>query len=256
MKILCWNVNGIRAVLKKGLLEWLQKEAPDVVCFQETKISIDLITPEFTKVFEDLGYKTFWNSAEKKGYSGVATFCKKSPKTVTKGFSIDKFDAEGRVLATEHDDFVLFNIYFPNGKKDQMRLDYKMEFYAEILKHWEKLRKKQKNILICGDYNTAHHEIDLARPKENSKVSGFLPIEREWLDQLVTKGYVDTLRVFDQSAGRYTWWDQVTRARDRNVGWRIDYFWATQEMMVQIQKAFIQADVLGSDHCPIGVVLR
>ena len=256
MKILCWNVNGIRAVLKKGLLEWLQKESPDVVCFQETKISSDLITPEFTKVFEDLGYQTFWNSAEKKGYSGVATFCKKSPKAVVKGFSIGKFDAEGRVLMTEHDDFVLFNIYFPNGKKDQLRLDYKMEFYQEVFKHWEKLRKKQKNILICGDYNTAHQEIDLARPKENSKVSGFLPIEREWLDQLVVKGYVDTLRVFDQSAGLYTWWDQVTRARDRNVGWRIDYFWATQTLVPRIKKSFIQADVMGSDHCPIGVELK
>lgn len=253
MKILCWNVNGIRAIHKKGFAEWLQKESPDIACFQETKAQVDQLSAEILK---PLGYETHWFSAERKGYSGVATFCKKTPDRVQQGFGIKEFDAEGRVLITEHGPYTLFNIYFPNGKQNEIRLKYKMDFYKEILNYWEKLRKKNKKIIICGDYNTAHHEIDLARPKENSTVSGFLPIERAWLDQLEQKGYVDTLRLFKKEPGLYTWWDYFTKARERNVGWRIDYFWVTQETVADIQDAFIQADVHGSDHCPIGITLK
>jgi exodeoxyribonuclease-3 len=253
-KLLCWNVNGIRAVHKKGFLDWFRHEAADVICLQETKAMKEQLQKELVEVE---GYQSSWCSAEKKGYSGVATYARPTPNAVSAGFGIPRFDAEGRVLVTEFPEFTLFNVYFPNGKRDQERLDYKLDFYESIQKHWESLRKKGKRLVICGDYNTAHHEIDIARPKENEKVSGFLKIEREWMDRLVEKKYVDIFR--HKNPGKrdqYTWWDMMTRARERNVGWRIDYFFITDDLLPHATKAWICPDVMGSDHCPVGLELK
>jgi exodeoxyribonuclease-3 len=250
IRILSWNVNGLRAVHKKGFLDWLKKEKPDILCLQETKAQEEQLSDELINVE---GYHSYFSSAVRKGYSGVAIYTKVEPKSIKKGFGIEKFDSEGRILIAEYPEFILFNIYYPNGKAREERLRYKMEFYDAFLKYVDKLKKKGKNIIICGDVNTAHKEIDLARPKENEKVSGFLPEEREWIDKFLSHGYVDTFRMFNQEPDNYTWWDQLTRARDRNVGWRIDYFYINENLKKKIKDAFIMPDVMGSDHCPIGI---
>jgi exodeoxyribonuclease-3 len=248
-----WNVNGIRAAAKKGLLEWLVGTSPDILCLQETKAMPDQLSEELRS---PKGYQAFFSSAEKKGYSGVATYSRTKPETVRYGFEIKKFDSEGRILITEHSGFTLLNIYFPNGKKDQERLKYKMDFYDATLDHCEKLRRSGKKLVICGDVNTAHKEMDLARPKENEKTSGFLPIERAWIDKLLAHGYVDTFRQFNQGPGQYTWWDLKTGARERNVGWRIDYFFVTADLARDVVRSWIMPEVQGSDHCPIGLELK
>lgn len=251
IRLLCWNVNGIRAAQKKGFVDWVRKEAADIICLQETKAQKEQLEKELLEIE---GYESHWCSAQRKGYSGVATYTKPTPLAVRHGFGIPRFDAEGRVLMTEFPEFTLFNIYFPNGKRDQQRLDFKMDFYESILKHWESLRKKGKRLVICGDYNTAHNEIDIARPKENENISGFLKIEREWMDRLVAKGYVDVFRKLNpDKRDQYTWWDVMTRARERNVGWRIDYFFVTEDLMPHLKHAWICPEVMGSDHCPIGL---
>jgi len=250
VRMISWNVNGLRALLKKGFLDWVGKEKPDILCLQETKASPDQLPGEVTAM---AGYEAFFSSAEKKGYSGVATFCRERPAAVETGFGVRKFDGEGRVLITDHGAFVLYNIYFPNGKASGERLAYKMGFYDAFLDHARKTRKKGRHVVVCGDVNTAHREIDLARPRENENVSGFLPQERAWIDRLIESGYVDTLRMFDREPGRYTWWDLKSRARDRNVGWRIDYFFVSSGFAPSVKAAFIMADVMGSDHCPIGI---
>lgn len=252
MIILSWNVNGLRAVSKKGFLQWFAQASPDVLCLQEIKAQTDQLDES---LLHPDGYEGYFNSAERKGYSGVATYCAKKPVDFKNGFGIAKFDSEGRVLMTDHGDFLLFNIYFPNGKMRQERLDYKMEFYEEVLKYFESLRKKGKKLVICGDYNTAHKEIDLARPKENEKISGFLPMERAWMDTLVARGFVDTFRQFNKEPEQYTWWDMQTFARQRNVGWRIDYHFISEDLLPHLKNAWIMPDVLGSDHCPVGIEL-
>ena len=250
IRILSWNVNGIRAAYKKGFLDWLKKEQPDILCIQETKAHPEQLSDELLNVE---GYHSYFSSAVKKGYSGVAIYSKLEPKSIKNGFGIEKFDSEGRILIAEYANFTLFNIYYPNGKARQERLDYKMEFYDAFLKYADKLKKKGKNIIVCGDVNTAHKEIDIARPKENEKISGFLPMEREWIDKFLSHGYLDTFRMFNQEPDNYTWWDQITRARERNVGWRIDYFYISESLKKKIKDAFIMSDVMGSDHCPIGI---
>jgi exodeoxyribonuclease III len=252
-RLLSWNVNGLRAVLKKDFLLWLKKESPDVLCLQEIKAMQAQLPPD---VLNYPGYHLTVNSAQRPGYSGVATFSKDKPVKVNTGCGLDHFDCEGRVIETEFPEFTLFNIYFPNGKMSPERLKYKMDFYAHYLDYFVKLRKKGKKVVICGDVNTAHKEIDLARPKENSKISGFLPEERAWMDKLVSKGFIDTFRVFDQSPQKYSWWDTLTRARERNVGWRIDYFFVSEDLKPHLIDAFILSDVMGSDHCPVGIVLK
>jgi exodeoxyribonuclease-3 len=202
------------------------------------------------------GYFTFWNSAQRKGYSGVAVFTKQEPARVQMGLGIETFDAEGRFLELDYGDFILMNVYFPNGKSGSERLQFKMDFYDAFLDYVEDLRKRQKRIMFLGDVNTAHNEIDLARPKENSKVSGFLPIERAWMDKTVSLGWVDTFRYAHPDKVEYSWWDLKSRARERNVGWRIDYVFVTQEMLPSVKAAFILGDVMGSDHCPVGVDLQ
>lgn len=250
IRILSWNVNGLRAVHKKGFLDWFKKEQPDILCLQETKAQEEQLPDEVRNIE---GYHSYFSSAVKKGYSGVAIYTKDEPKSVKKGFGIEKFDSEGRILVAEYSDFILINIYYPNGKAREERLRYKMDFYDAFQEYANKLKKKGKNLVICGDVNTAHKEIDLARPKANEKVSGFLPEEREWMDKFLAEGYLDTFRMFNQEPENYTWWDMVSRARDRNVGWRIDYFFISESLKKRIKGAFILSDVMGSDHCPIGI---
>ena len=253
MRILSWNVNGMRAADKKGLYDFIKKESPDVFCFQEIKARPEQLPPHLRN---PPSYHVFFNPAERGGYSGVATFTKEKPKNSKTGFGIEKFDNEGRILITEFTDFILFNIYFPNGKKNQERLDYKLDFYDTFLGYADNLKAKGKNIVVCGDFNTAHKEIDLARQKENEKISGFLPIERAWIDTFIDHGYIDTFRHFNKEPNQYSWWDMKTGARERNVGWRIDYFFVNKEFMPKIKNAFIMQDITGSDHCPVGIEIR
>ncbi|PIZ70617.1 exodeoxyribonuclease III [Candidatus Peregrinibacteria bacterium CG_4_10_14_0_2_um_filter_43_11] len=249
-----WNVNGIRAVLRKGFLEWLDHVQPDVLCLQETKACPEQLGPD---VLNHDHYYSYWHSSTvKKGYSGVVTFSKEKPICVETGFGIEKFDREGRVVMTEFREFILFNVYFPNGKKNGERLNYKLEFYEVFLKTIDDLKKKGKKIVFCGDVNTAHTAIDLAHPKQNEGVSGFLPIERAWIDRIIAHDYVDSLREFHPEPELYSWWDFKTRARDRNVGWRIDYFFVQKELKKHLKGAFILPEVMGSDHCPVGIQLE
>lgn len=254
LTLLSWNVNGVRAALKKGFLEWVQRESPDILCLQETKVAPSQLPPELKR---PSGYaEVNWNWAAKPGYSGVATFSKRKPLSVGRALGVKDFDSEGRLLETEFKDFTLFNIYFPNGKKDDTRFRFKMDFYEESLRYFLKLRKKKKKLVICGDYNTAHQAIDLAHPKENEGTSGFLPQERAWIDRLIENGFVDTLRQFHEGPGHYSWWDLRTGARKRNVGWRIDYFFISEDLAPFLEDAFILSDVMGSDHCPVGIRLN
>ena len=250
MRALSWNINGIRAAHRKGFLEWFAEVSPDILCLQETKAHWDQL-PTALKDVE--GYHPFFSTPERKGYSGVALYSKTEPQDVTFGFGVEKFDREGRVVRADYGRFVLFNIYFPNGQSSAERLEYKMEFYATFLEHVEKLRGQGRNIVLCGDLNTAHKEIDLARPKPNENTSGFLPQERAWLDEFIAHGYLDTFRMFNQQPDQYTYWDQISRARARNVGWRIDYFFVDQEFAQEIKGAYIFPEVIGSDHCPVGI---
>lgn len=252
IRIVSWNVNGLRAVYKKGFLDWLHDDNPDIVCIQETKAHEDQI-PDAIKHIE--GYHVYFSSAEKKGYSGVGLLTKKEPRHIQRGFGIKKFDREGRVIIADYQTFLLFNIYFPNGKISKERLRYKLAFYDTFLAYIDKRNRKGKKLIVCGDVNTAHKEIDLARPKENEKISGFLPEERAWIDKFIKHGYVDTFRVFHKEGGYYTWWDQKTRARERNVGWRIDYFFISENVKRHVRSASIMPHVMGSDHCPITIEL-
>ncbi len=252
-RILCWNVNGIRAIWKKGFPEWFAKEMPDVLCIQETKAQPDQLD-DGVKNFK--GYKSYFFSAEKKGYSGVAIWTKHEPLRVAAGFNNPSFDSEGRVIEMEFEKFILFNVYFPNGGRGPERVKYKLDFYDLLFKRIQELRAKQKNIIVCGDYNTAHKEIDLARPKENVRTSGFLPEERAWIDKIVAMDYIDIFREYNKEPNQYTYWDQITRARERNVGWRIDYYFVSKEARDLVTKAIIHPDVMGSDHCPIELELK
>jgi len=253
MKLLCWNVNGLRAIDKKGFFPWFQNEAPDILCLQEIKATPEQLPPHLRNL---PGYHTFWNPAEKKGYSGVGTFSKIKPLSVKTGFGREEFDSEGRILITAFPTFTLFNIYFPNGKKNKERLQYKLDFYDAFLSHADNLKAHKHNIIVCGDFNTAHMEIDLARPKENERISGFLPVERTWIDMFVDHGYIDTFRKFHAESNQYSWWDLKTGARARNVGWRIDYFFVNKEFLPKVKNAFILQQVIGSDHCPVGIEIK
>ena len=252
MKLISWNVNGVRAAVKKGLLDWLESEKPDILCLQETKAHKEQLTSE---ILEDHGYHTYWHSGEKKGYSGVATFSREEPLYVQEGLGIEKYDIEGRVLLTEHENFLLYNIYFPNGQKDEMRLQYKLDFYDDLLPIINEQVESGHNVIVTGDWNTAHHPIDLARPKENVKTSGFMPVEREKLDIYVENGWVDTFRMFHDEGDRYSWWSYRFGVRERNVGWRIDYFFINESMADLCLDADIHHDILGSDHCPVSLLL-
>ena len=252
MKLISWNVNGVRAVVKKGFLDWLEQEQPDVLCLQETKAHIDQLAAE---ILTDHGYHTYWHSGVRRGYSGVATFCKAEPLYVQEGLGIERYDAEGRVLVTEHENFLLYNIYFPNGQKDDERLQYKLDFYDDLLPIINEQVESGNNVIVTGDWNTAHHSIDLARPKQNIHTSGFMPVEREKLDIYVENGWVDTFRLFHQGGERYSWWTYRIGARERNVGWRIDYFFVNEGFVENIVDGDIHDEVMGSDHCPVSLEL-
>jgi len=245
-------VNGVRAVVKKGFLDWLKQEQPDILCLQETKAHVDQLASE---ILTDHGYNTYWHSGNRRGYSGVATFCKEEPLYVQEGLGIERYDAEGRVLLTEHENFLLYNIYFPNGQKDDERLQYKLDFYDDLLPIINEQVESGNNVVVTGDWNTAHHPIDLARPKQNVNTSGFMPVEREKLDLYVKNGWVDTFRLFHPEGDRYSWWTYRFGARERNVGWRIDYYFVNEGFVDNVEDADIHDEVMGSDHCPVSLEL-
>ena len=252
ISLFSWNVNGIRAVERKGAMDWFLDEKPTILGLQEIKASRDQV-PESLK---DLGgYEDYFVSAERKGYSGVALYSQIKPKAVHYGLGIKEFDNEGRVVIAEYGKFTLLNVYFPNGKASKERLAFKMAFYDAFLEHINMRRERGEKIIFCGDVNTAHKEIDLARPKENEKVSGFLPEERAWIDRVIEAGYIDTLRLFNDQPEQYTWWDMKSRARERNVGWRIDYFFVSSNLKRKVKAAVIRPEIMGSDHCPVGIEL-
>ncbi len=247
-KFISWNVNGIRAVQKKGFEDFLAASGADILAVQETKacpqqLSDSLLNPP--------GYHAYYCCAERKGYSGVACFCKEEPLHVSYGLGVEAFDKEGRTLILEYPNFYFLNIYFPNGGQGEERIAFKLRFYDCFLQKSKELFKTGKTVIACGDVNTAHQEIDLARPKENSGVTGFLPEERAWLDRFFSEGYADVYRAFEKEGGHYSWWDYKTRARERNVGWRIDYFMIDAPSLPKVTGASILTDVFGSDHCPI-----
>lgn len=250
MILISWNVNGIRAVEKKGFIDWAENCEADILCLQETKAHKEQLSQKLINVN---GYNSYWSSGERKGYSGVANYSKVIPaKTVTGFNGHEKFDCEGRILVSYFDNFVLLNIYFPNGQRDDERLQYKLDFYDATLDFCEELRQQGKSLIICGDYNTAHNEIDLARPKANEKTSGFLRIERDWMDKFESFGYIDTFRkLHPDTTDAYSWWSYRTAARAKNVGWRLDYFYITPELLPKLKRAEILSDVMGSDHCPV-----
>lgn len=255
MNIISWNVNGIRACYKKGCWDWLMKESPDILCLQETKAHPDQLPEE---VRNPKGFFTYFDhSKTKKGYSGVALYTKQKPQKVEVGLGIPTLDEEGRMITAFFKDFVVSNVYFPNGGGGPHRIKFKLEFYKAFLSYVEGLRKEGYKVIFCGDINTAHKAIDLARPKENEKNTGFLPEERAWIDEVEAKGYVDIFRKLNpETKGVYTYWDMKTFARERNVGWRIDYFFISPETEENIISTAILKDITGSDHCPISLSTR
>jgi len=256
MKLISWNVNGLRAVHNKGfLLPFIEKTRPDILCLQEIKAEEKQLSEEITKI---KGYFSYFSSpSTKKGYSGVALYAKTEPEKVAYGMGIPELDKEGRLIEAHFEHFVLLNIYFPNGGGGPARLKYKLDFYDAFLKHIDKLKKQNKRIIFCGDINTAHEEIDLARPKANEKNTGFLPEERAWIDGVIEHGYTDTFRHFHPTKkDAYSYWDIKSRARDRNVGWRLDYFFASNNILHKIKSAHILSDCYGSDHCPISIEIE
>jgi exodeoxyribonuclease-3 len=250
MKLISWNVNGLRAVLRKNFLDFLDAEKPDVLCLQETKCSPDDIEQLWPAT-----YTTFWNSAQKKGYSGTAIFTRMRPLKVTPHIGMDEHDQEGRVLTAEFAGFFLVNVYVPNSKRELTRLAYRQQWDRDFLRYLKKLEKK-KPVIFCGDFNVAHMEIDLANPKANVHNHGFTPEERAGFSAFVRAGFLDSFREFEKGGGHYTWWSQMSGARSRNVGWRIDYFLISAVLRPRLKRAIIRADVEGSDHCPVGIELE
>ena len=253
---ICWNVNGIRAWSKKGASEWVLSQNPDFFCIQETKAHPDQLDKE---LLSPKGYTSYFDHSKlKKGYSGVAVYTKNTPEKVdTELFVIDKNspDPEGRFIALYYKEFVLINCYFPNGGGLPERLEYKLKFYKAFHEYVDKLVKKGIDVVICGDLNVAHNEIDIARPKENQNHVGFLRIERDWFDSMEKGGFVDTFRYLYPEKVEYSWWDVKTRSRDRNIGWRIDYFLVNKNIEDKVKDAVIHGDIFGSDHCPISLKL-
>ncbi len=249
MKITTWNVNGLRALINKESHQWWQDFKPDVLCLQEIKALPEQLTADQLAIFD--GLQAVWNPARRKGYSGVATFSPTSPAEVVKGLGEARFDAEGRVIRTRFDDFILFNIYFPNGQRDHERLSFKLDFYAFLLDLCDELHAAGEKIIITGDFNTAHNEIDLKNPQSNHKTSGFMPEERAWIDKYIEHGFVDAYRSLYPEKEEYTWWTYRFGARGRNVGWRLDYFMVSPDLMPRVRAVEIHGDVMGSDHCPV-----
>ncbi len=250
MKLISWNVNGLRSVLRKNFLEYLASEDPDILCVQETKA-----TPDDVEQLWPSTYTTHWDWAAKKGYSGTAIFSRKRPLNVTRGIGLPPHDSEGRVVTAEFADFFLVNVYVPNSQRELARLPYRLEWDRDFLKYLLGLQLR-KPVVICGDLNVAHTEIDLANPKANVRNHGFTPEERAGFDALVKEGFIDTFREFERGGGHYTWWSPMSGARARNVGWRIDYFLVSASLRPRLRHAFIRPAITGSDHCPVGIELN
>ena len=252
MKLISWNVNGLRSVLGKGLLEFWSAEEPDVLCLQEIKAKPEQVA----EVTWPGGFAPHWNSAEKPGYSGTATFSQKKPQHTTSGIGIEEHDREGRVVALEYEDFFLVNVYTPNSQRELTRLEYRTQQWEPAFRSYLKTLEKKKPVIVCGDLNVAHTEHDLANPKTNRRNAGFTDEERAEFQALVEAGFVDTFRLFTQGNGHYTWWSYMNGARPRNIGWRIDYFLVSAELVPRVKSARILPHVPGSDHCPVVLELR
>jgi exodeoxyribonuclease-3 len=253
VKITTWNVNGLRAILNKGFEAWVEQEAPDILCLQEIKARPEQIrsAPPFLPA-----YQAVWNPAERPGYSGVASFWRQPTSEIRLGLGDPRFDVEGRVIQARIDDFLLFNIYFPSGQRSQERVAYKLDFYARLLEICDDLQARGEKIILTGDFNTAHREIDLANPRENSKNSGFLPEERVWIDHYLEHGFVDTFRRLYPEKVQYTWWTYRFGVRERNIGWRIDYFLVSEALFPRVDEVVIHDAVHGSDHCPLSLIIH
>lgn len=253
MKIITWNVNGIRAALGKNALDWAFTQQPDLLCLQEVKAREEQLNKEQRAMLK-LPYT--WNAARRAGYSGVTTFYKNQPDEIVMGMGDDQFDVEGRVIQTVGAGLRLFNIYFPNGQRGQERVDYKLAFYAHLLKLCDALHKRGESIIITGDFNTAHMPIDLKNPKQNEKTSGFLPEEREWVQTFLDHGFVDVYRRLYPDKIQYTWWTYRLNARQRGIGWRLDYFLVSENLATRVKDVIIHEKVMGSDHCPVELILE
>lgn len=255
MKIISWNVNGLRAVAKKGFFDWVLEENPDILCIQETKLQKEQLDEELINLRGKYKY-AYFSFADKKGYSGVATYTNIEPIKVSHGLGVERFDNEGRIVQTEFENFILLNIYFPNGQRDEVRLQYKLDFYDRLLEYCNSLVEDGKKLIVCGDYNTAHTEKDIKNAKSNEKTSGFLPIERAWIDKFIANGYTDVYRKINPDKIEYSWWSYMFKARERNTGWRIDYHFVSDNLLDKVKDARILTEVMGSDHCPITLELN
>ena len=253
MKMLSWNVNGLRACGKGGFLKWFAAEKADIVCLQEIKARPDQLESAYQN---PLKYHAFWNPAEKPGYSGTAVFCKREPLSVQMGLGDPEADSEGRVMVLKFPQFTLINAYFPNSQRDHARLPFKLAFCKKFLKLARTLRERGENLVLCADWNIAHLEIDLRNPKTNKKNAGFLPEERAWMDSFIAAGYTDAFRQFQPDGGHYTWWSYRPGVRAKNVGWRLDYFKVNGEFKDRLKSAYHRSKIFGSDHCPVGIELR
>jgi exodeoxyribonuclease-3 len=254
LKITTWNVNGLRAALNKGAWEWVGQEKPDVLCLQEIKVKPEQLSVENLELFHQ--HSVYWNPADRLGYSGVATFTSIDPLAIDYGIGWDEFDIEGRVLRTKFQDFTLFNVYFPSGRRGQDRVAYKLEFYAHLLDMLDEFHKHGERVIVCGDFNTAHNDIDLRHPKANKNTSGFLPEERAWIDKYLTHGLVDIYRQLYPEKVEYTWWTYLMNARKNNVGWRLDYFMISETLAPAVRDVVIHGEIMGSDHCPVTLSIQ
>lgn len=250
LKLISWNVNGIRAVLKKGFLDFVAESKPDVLCIQETKAAPDQVGLSLD------GYRPYWNAAERKGYSGTLIFSKIEPLSVKNGLGVKKHDDEGRVITLEFEDYFLVTVYTPNSKRDLSRLEYRVEEWDTAFLRYLRTLEKTKPVVFCGDLNVSHKEIDLANPKSNRRNAGFTDEERGRFDKIVAAGFIDTFREFEPGGGHYSWWSYMGGARAKNIGWRLDYFCVSKSLRPRLEDAFILPDVPDSDHCPVGIILK
>jgi exodeoxyribonuclease-3 len=254
MRIISWNVNGLRSALNKGAGLWIQHQNPDVVCLQEIKVNQGQLGPDQLDTFQ--GYQQIWHAAQRPGYSGVLTLTRQAPLDYQAGMGTNEYDIEGRLIRTKYPTFTLFNVYFPNGKRDQSRLTYKLDFYASLLEICDQMHFSGEKIVICGDFNTAHREIDLKNPRQNETTSGFLPEERVWIDHYLEHGFVDPFRAKYPERVQYTWWTYRMGARERNIGWRIDFFLVTESLLPFVKEIVTYDQVYGSDHCPVELIIE